>query len=253
MATLFSDPFTRADNTNVGANWSEDQSSGGTSWEISSNQLKCPSTSGPANADIASTTSTAMAAVADMKVTVKIVTGAGWDGGPIARKVSNTFYALDIYISGAQWKADLYRFTSLTASTLIATSNITAHAANDSYRLELQGTALRSYRIRSGVETALTTGTDSNITAAGQAGVHSWSGNNHLLDDVLVEDYATSGTPAQPVVARQEPHWSQIYEKWAGRRSPGIYPEPATLSRRGRRQRRKFEESLRRSPVRLAA
>lgn len=201
MGVLFSDNYNRADSSNLGANWSEDSGD----WAISSNQLQAPTGNGfPASAQVVTTTGTAMSPTADMKVTVTVNQGSAWDGGPLLRRTgANTFYGCDIYLSGAQWKADILRHNgSLSSNTTVATANVAAHAAVDKYRGEIQGTAIRIYRNRSGVETLLVSGTDSVISAAGQAGVYNWSRSNHLLDDFTVEDFAAGGDPDQP--ARQK-------------------------------------------------
>lgn len=188
MATLFTDDFNRADSSDLGTNWAEDNGNPA----ILTNRLRIPSDGG--SAWVARTTTTAHAAAADVKVTVVIVTGTGADGGPVARKsaTAGTFYALDIYHNGSSWRADIYRYNASYASAAanVAGANIT-HVAGDTYRFEVQGTALRAYRNGS----LIVSGTDATISAAGQTGCHAWSTVD--FDDFQAEDFA-GGAKAPP-------------------------------------------------------
>lgn len=180
MSTLFSDNFNRANSTNLGTSWNEDN----LDWSIVSNQLTTPVVGGATPA-VVSTTSTAMTAVADMSVQVTQVTLTNADGGPIARRTAvGVMYTLDCYLGNL----DLYRHSALGTNVLIASTTIT-RVANGVLRLETQGTALRAFY--QGVQKHNTT--DSNITAAGQGGVYSWDGHADAYDDFSVSDFAAGG------------------------------------------------------------
>lgn len=184
MANLFSDNFNRADNSVVDAtNWTENEPAG--TWAISSNQL---ARAGGGFTSIVATT-TAHAAIADCKASIKRITGSGFDGGPCVRSTSdgNTMYYLDVYGSDT---LEVYRRVSGT-DTLVAGRTQT-HGASDVYRLEVSGTgATVTLKIfRNGVQVGADI-SDSNaarITAAGQMGVIAWNAEN--FDDFLAEDLA---------------------------------------------------------------
>lgn len=188
MATLYTTDFSVDDEA---TNWQAGENgSGGTALVISGGQCTINAPSAPS---IQRTTTSAHAATADMKVTVKRVSGSSWDAGPVARSTaSNTTYYLDVYGSN---NIDVYRRVA-GADTLIGSRNAT-HANGDTYALEVSGTGatvtFKVFRNGSQVGANLTDTSGSRITAAGQAGLLSWTGAAMVFDDFLVEDLAAAG------------------------------------------------------------
>lgn len=180
MATLFSDPFTRADSASLGANWTEPE--GNTN--IVSNQARVVTGSGTMRN--ARTTTTAHAATADQKVSVTVRTE-GCDGGPVVRSTGATHdqgYAIEAYSTGI----DLLRI-GVGGTTVIASGLGSGVAVGDVLRLEVQGSTLRVYK--NGVQQGANQ-TDTTITAAGMAGFGDFA-NSCDYDDFLVEDFAAGG------------------------------------------------------------
>ena len=178
MATLFSDNFNRANSDNLGANWTEVEGP----WEILANRLRDGLSNGDDNVR---TTTTAHAAVADVKVSVLLVS-ANDKNGPCARysTTADTHY---LGFNGDPNSVDLYKKVSGTYTLLQAYTPTTS--ANATVRLECQGTTQRLFY--NGVELT-PNGTDTDITAAGQTGLLCQNINvNH--DDFLVEDFAAAG------------------------------------------------------------
>lgn len=192
MTTLFSDSFTgtNGDNLRLGAY------EGSGAWTIDTNQA-LSSTGGAFS--LCATRSTTLTAVADVKVTVKRSSAAGFDGG-VAARVSNatvagveTCYYLDMD-SSVPGLAVFRRIAGV--DTLLDTYNTGPFASGDIFGLEVTGTgATVTLKIwQSGV--AVKTITDTNaarITAAGQVGIFSYV-SAHRFDDLLVETAGASPT-----------------------------------------------------------
>lgn len=191
MATLFSDNFNRANAEVVDAtNWVENPAN---DWDIVSNEVQCGTASPPA---FMLTTTSAHAAVADVAVSVTRRTGAGFDGGVVAREQNGTgatCYYLDCYGTN---NVEIYR--RVGGSDTLVDSRNTTHADNDVYRMEVTGTGatvtIKVFKngVQMGADIADTNG--SRIVAAGQTGILSWGGAPMQYDDFLVEDFA--GSPA---------------------------------------------------------
>ena len=172
--TLFSDNFNRTNSTNLGANWLE--VTAGSS--ITSNRLRGQSYA------LNATTTGAHAAVADVRVGVKHVTGGTFDGGVIARKQAGslTYYEVDIYPGFI----DVYRYVGGSFTLMGTAANTTV--AGSLIELEVTGTAdivlLRAFY--GGVLRVETTDiSPSRIITAGQTGTHNYAGTSDF-DDFIV-------------------------------------------------------------------
>lgn len=186
MATLFSDDFNRADNTSLGANWTELNGDS----QILSNRLRfATSTSGAVRVN---TTVSAHAATADVKVTVTQVSSSG-DGGPCARDSGDndtapTMYAVDVYTG----TCEIYRHDNSLSGTLLRTASIT-QVANGVIALEVSGTGatvtLKQYYQGSQRGADATDSTANRITSANRTGAYNWvSATDGDYEDFLVED-----------------------------------------------------------------
>jgi hypothetical protein len=188
LATLFSDNFNRANSATVDAtNWTEFES-GGSTWSISGNQLAAAG-GGPFVCVL--TTTTAHAAIADCKASIKRITGAGFDGGPAVRAANqNSMYYLDFYSSDT---VEVYRVDSGTHN--LVGSRTQTHGANDVFTLQVSGTGatVTLKAIRNGVQLGadILDANAARITTAGQTGVIAWAAES--FDDFLAEDLAGGG------------------------------------------------------------
>jgi len=188
LATLFSDNFNRINSATVDAtNWTEFES-GGSTWSISGNQLAAAG-GGPFVCVL--TTTTAHAAIADCKASIKRITGAGFDGGPAVRAANqNSMYYLDFYSSDT---VEVYRVDSGTHN--LVGSRTQTHGANDVFTLQVSGTGatVTLKAIRNGVQLGadILDANAARITTAGQTGVIAWAAES--FDDFLAEDLAGGG------------------------------------------------------------
>lgn len=187
MATLFSDDFNRANNTDLGASWTEVKGN----HQIVSNALQLAAYNSANNFSDCRADTDAHAAVADCKVTATRVSGTSFDALVYARGSGTdstyTGYVLNVYGSN---NIEVYRFNSGT-SALIGARNAT-HSNGDSYGLQVSGTGatitFKVIRNGSQVGADLTDTSGSRITAAGQTGLGNWSTSTSTWDDFLVED-----------------------------------------------------------------
>ncbi len=200
MSTLFSDNFNRADSAIVSAaNWTENEAGGG-AWAIASNQL---SLSGGGSFNTIIATTSAHAAIADCRATIKRITGGGYDGGPCVRAVSNgsSMYYLDVYGTNT---LEIYR--RVASSDTLVNSRAQTHGANDTFSLEVSGSgATVTLKIlRNGVQVGadISDGDAARITAAGQMGVISWA--TETFDDFLAEDLAAPPAETFPAGHNQQ-------------------------------------------------
>lgn len=192
MATLFSDDFNRANNTDLGASWTEVKGN----HQIVSNALQLAAYNSANNFADCRADTDAHAAVADCKVTATRVSGTSFDALIYARGSGTdstyTGYVLNVYGSN---NIEVYRFNSGT-SALIGARNAT-HSNGDSYGLQVSGTgATITFKvIRNGAQVGadLTDTSGSRITAAGQTGLGNWATSTSTWDDFLVEDLAAGG------------------------------------------------------------
>lgn len=199
MSTLFSDTYTGVDTTNMGANYTE--SSGDT--QIVSNRARLSAN----NPGIIRTTTTAHAAVANVRVSVTmILANTTVDGGPCSRVVNGApplatnMYAAEAWTSGAQGKLDLGRWDAGVFVVLVST-NITI-AANVVVALEVTGTVAGAVLLTGyygGVLTGTVTDTSvgNSIIVAQQTAIHNWAvaGTSSDYDNFLVEDVAVGAPP----------------------------------------------------------
>lgn len=200
MSVLFSDPFTRADSTSLGANWTEENSNSLTSdWAILSNALRNVNN---ANPSFARTTTSAHAAVADVAVSVTQIANTVSDGGPAARCDTGTpisggatdvqrQYSVDCYST----VIETYRYDAGTGTVLLRTATVTK-LANAVVRLEVTGTGatVTLKQFYNGVQQGadVSDGAATRVTAAGQTGITAWSNQATAdWDDFLVEDFAS--------------------------------------------------------------
>lgn len=186
----FSDAFTRADSTNLGANWTEANGD----WSILSNQLRTPGTAFPANPYYIVTTTTAHAALTECRVTITYKAGASFDGGPLARRQSgaDTYYYADFT---APTTVQVYRRVAGVDTAVGAAITLgSSIAANDTLGLDVSGTgATVTLKVfRNGVQqsTDRADSSASRIVTAGQTGILMWSGTADL-DDFAMVDNAT--------------------------------------------------------------
>lgn len=207
MATLFSEPWTRADNTALGANWTEVAGD----YAILSNALRDVTQN---NASVARTTTSAHAAVADVAVsTTQIATSS--DGGPAARLNAGTpangggtnasqNYSVDCYST----LSEIYRFDPAVGNVLLRTTTV-SKVANAVLRIEVTGSGatVTVKQFYNGVQQGadVSDGAATRITAAGQTGLLTWStAAGASWDDFLVEDFASalSEPPSGSAVVR---------------------------------------------------
>jgi hypothetical protein len=190
MSTLFSDSFNRADSGTVDAtNWTEVVDS---EWSISGNALVASATVSPPG--MVRTTTTAHAAIADVRATAAIVSASVVDGGPIVRcdSAGTTFYGA--FYNGTA--IEVYRVNGGTETQLF--TRTTALAQNDRLGLAVSGTGatvtLSVYRNGTQVGASGTDTSGSRITAAGQCGL--WAYGSPAFDDFVVDDdlFVASGT-----------------------------------------------------------
>jgi hypothetical protein len=200
MTVLFSDDFNRADNpVDTGnSNWDRNAST----WNVSSNELQHAETS--FNLAPLETTTSAHAAVADCKASIVARTGAGFNGGPVARKQSgvNTYYTVRVQEPNST--LTIMRLVSDADTDLLIVGSYT-HTIGDKITLEVSGTGatvtLRAYRNDVQVGSTYSDTDGDRITSAGQAGAKDWDFSaSNLYDDFLVEDLAGGGGPTIPIV-----------------------------------------------------
>lgn len=180
---LFNDAFTRANAGTLGATWNSDTDS---NWDLSGNAAVGQDVGG-----LVTTTTSAHAATADVKVTVTQV-GSSGDGGVAARitaasAASRTGYATYVSASGI----NCYRHNSGVDTLLIAGAAIT-QVANGVIAMQIVGSALEIWY--QGVSKG--TATDgSPLSTAGRTGMVTWSGigTNSTYDDFQVDDMTPAG------------------------------------------------------------
>jgi hypothetical protein len=176
MALLFSDDFNRADNTSLGANWTEardDQT-------ISTNTMRMPVSTSPA---VAVTNTSAHAAVANCRVKVKVSTpGSGFDAGPVVRySAGPNFYAADFVQNGSNIDLGFFRHVgSFTTSTPVGSAFTFAHTMTAGDVLELlaftqDGNVHLQAILNGALKAEVIDDSGSQITAAGQCGVYKWN------------------------------------------------------------------------------
>lgn len=204
MSVIFTDAFTRADSTALGANWTE--LSGDS--QILTNRLRLPAPPG-SNPMSATTTTSAHAAIADCKVQVTQVSVSG-DGGPIARVVNNlNLYAVDVYTG----RCELYRHDNTGSGTLLGSGVSITQVANGVIGLEVSGAGatvtVKSY-YQGVLKETVGDASANRITTARQTGVYNWaSAANADYDDFSVDDLVVAGGIAIPVLTRQyRQRWS---------------------------------------------
>lgn len=167
--TLFTDDFNRGDSTSIGATWVEVHNDAA----IVGNKVRVGT--GSSSPGMVFTTTTAMAATADVTVQVTQASAVG-DGGPCARVTESdatpTMYAIDLF-SGSM---ELHRFNNSAVGTLEATGSIT-QVANGVIKLVVSGSGatVTCTGFYQGAQIWTTGDTEANrITAAGQTGIHQW-------------------------------------------------------------------------------
>lgn len=193
MSVVFSDNFNRADTTNLGAEWNEVDGNS----EIISNQLSQPV---GANAGRTFTTTTAHAAIADMKVSIKHISGDRAECGVVARATgSGDFYAFAIRSGGGN--SQLYRFNGGTKTQLDVDSATFTYVSGAPIELQVTGTGatVTVQAWYNSVQMFNYADTDaSRITGAGQAGVYNWGLGTATFDDFSVDDLQSAATQATP-------------------------------------------------------
>lgn len=185
-ATLFSDDYNRADGA-PGANYT--QAGGGADYTIVTNELNCVCSG---NQSLAVTS---IADVANVKVTFKRASGAGYDAGVHVRSsfggaTSNTGSGYVLNASGTT--IEIIRRIG-GANTIVGSKAGLTLADNDVIAVEISGTgATVTFRIfLNTVEQtpALTDTSGSRITTAGKVGFYVFNAGS-MHDDLLVEDVA---------------------------------------------------------------
>lgn len=168
--TLFTDAFTRADDTNPGANWTEGTGGG----DISSNRLRMGN--GGATPALVVTAAAAHADTADVTVKVVMASASG-DGGPVARCTETdgtpTMYAVDCNAG----TVTVHRYNNSATGTDIGNVAQTL-SANATVELQVSGTGA-TVTIKVWYNTSLilnfTDTTGSRLTTAGRPGIHNWT------------------------------------------------------------------------------
>lgn len=206
MTVIFSDNFNRADSDTVDAtNWTEV-----TDVDILSNQVRGVIASGGAWPIIYTTTS-AHAAIADVKVTVTQVESTG-DGGPCARVTESdatpTMYSLDAFSN----TLETLRYNNSATATVLQSSSITS-VANGVVALQVTGSGatvtLKAYYQGVQVGADISDSSASRITAAGQTGIQIFAtGADGDYDDFSVDDLVSSATVDGPLIGGL--HFSRI-------------------------------------------
>jgi len=198
MATLYSDGF--AGTGALGAEWNSNSAS----YDRASDELRHSDTA--FQMEPLETTTTAMAAVADCKVSITARTGAGFSGGPAVRKQSGVadFYYLRVHEAGSGLLVERVTDDGATEANLLTVGSYT-HTIGDKLTLEVSGSGatvtLRAYRNDVQVGSTISDTDAARITAAGQTGVKAWNyTDTNLFDDFLVEDLAGGGGPTIPIV-----------------------------------------------------
>lgn len=203
--SLFTDDFLRANNTALGANWTEAQGDS----SINTNALRMAVGAGqPA---LAYTTTTAHASIANVKVTVTQNSASG-DGGPVARATTGGAlprgYAVDVFTASA----DIHRFENISSvfSTVLLQHNVITQVANGVIALQVQGTGAtvsltawyNGVQLTGATDSSATTATAGRIVAAAPTGVHNWTSvaasvnldyDNFVVDSTPSIESNTSG------------------------------------------------------------
>lgn len=185
MSVLFADTFTRGDNDALGANWTEINGN----WQIATNKLQVE-TQVSTPPTVVLTTSSAHAAVADVKVTVTQASATG-DGGPVARwtggDVTSHGYACDVFSNSC----DINRYDTSEIGVLLRTASIT-QVADGVIALEVSGTGaavtLKQYYQGTQRGADYVDSSANRITTADRTGVHNFGTAPQDYDDFQVED-----------------------------------------------------------------
>lgn len=113
-----------------------------------------------------------------------------------------TFSGYECRIVTSGTVADIVEWTAGTGA-VIATASVSATAQGDKLRCEAEGTALRFYRIRAGVETLLVSMTDASF-ATGKVGLKNFQSTdltNAQFDDVIIGGFSATPDVAPSVTA----------------------------------------------------
>lgn len=198
MSILATDDFDRADNADLGANWTpvNDGSNGGDNFTIVSNAAKSPNTSDSAELY------TALSAYADQWAEATLgglgPNGVGAGTGVLVRGSSGaSFDYYRLVASSEGWSLDEYNAGAHVAT--LASGSLT-FSNGDRIYLEIQGTTLIAKRntTNGAGGTTLTTQTDATI-ASGRPGIaHSTDAPDTFISSWQAGDFAGGGTTLTP-------------------------------------------------------
>lgn len=203
MSVLATDDFNRANNADLGANWTpiSDGNSGGDNFTITSNAAV---STGPDAADCCEGY-TGISWPNDQWSEVTYGTAGadalGAGDGPCVRTVAGTPSTFDYYrliASGAGW--ELGKFVD-GAFTSIASGAGTTWADGDRAYLEVQGTTLivKKNTTNGAGGTTVTTQTDSSIASGNPGIAHSTSDTASKIDSWQGGDFVAGGTTSDPI------------------------------------------------------
>jgi hypothetical protein len=177
MTTLASDDFNRANNPNLGSNWSVLGTSAANRFDIQSNGISAIDT-----VSFHSDRYSAITWPDNQWSEAKIITFPTQGGGPMVRGIT-TGSAKTLYLGQAGTAGSVIAKWLNNVRTEVAVSFTNTFSINDIARIEVEGTALRMYKNGS----LVLSGTDSSITS-GQPGIFIELHNS--TSAVLYDDWA---------------------------------------------------------------
>lgn len=188
MAVIFSDDFNRADNTNLGANWTEQAGNAA----IVSNALRMDPAGAPTSVI---TTVAAQPARTDCRAQITQKSAGIADGGPIVRVTALlTYYACDLFTG----RCELYRHNGSLSGTLLGSGVAIVQVADGVIALETSGVGatvtVKSFYQGVLKETVGDTAAGRLVTN-GQTGVYNWAASGTTVldyDDFSVDDLVVS-------------------------------------------------------------
>jgi hypothetical protein len=191
VAVIFSDNFNRANSDSLGANWTENAALG-TDVDIVGNVARAMSHGG--SGAVIETTTNAHAAIADCRVTVRLVSTSCY-AGPIVRWNQSTFdgYMAVLNVTGT---ITVYRIIGGTPTSL-GTRSVT-RVTGETVGLEVSGTGatvtLKVFHNGAQQGADISDTDAARITAAGRTGVDIVAIANGEVDDFEVDDLSVSGS-----------------------------------------------------------